>query len=78
MVFGNGAATDVANLGEYLVLAAETGLFALPGECSGFMKLRGSLLAPVLKIDTQGRIACSTEGDHLAARLNAFGATLAG
>lgn len=74
VVFGNGVATDVGNLSEYLTLAAADGLFAVPSECSGFAKLSQPLLAPVLEIDARGRVACTADPRQLAERLAAFAA----
>ena len=72
VVFGNGVATDIGNLGEYLVLAAGQGLFAAPSESSGFAKLREPLLGSVLAIGEGGRMTCSAAGAEIAGRLRRF------
>jgi len=72
VVFGNGVATDIGNFGEYLVLAAGQGMFASPGECSGFAKLREPLLGPLLAIGEDGRMTCSTASTDIAGRLRHF------
>jgi L-alanine-DL-glutamate epimerase-like enolase superfamily enzyme len=69
VVFGNGVATDIGNLGEYLVLAAGQGLFAAPSESSGFAKLRKPLLGSLLAIGDGGRMTCSAGGAEIAGRL---------
>jgi L-alanine-DL-glutamate epimerase-like enolase superfamily enzyme len=71
VVFGNGVATDLGNLGEYLALSVGKGLFTAPGECSGFAKLRNPLLGKLLGIDEQGRMFCSA-GDEIRARIADF------
>jgi L-Ala-D/L-Glu epimerase len=72
VVFGNGVATDIGNLGEYLVLAAGQGMFASPGECSGFAKLREPLLETLLAIGENGQLVCSAGSVEIAARLRQF------
>jgi L-Ala-D/L-Glu epimerase len=72
VVFGNGVATDIGNLGEYLVLAAGQGLFAAPSESSGFAKLREPLLGSVLAIGEGGRMTCSAAGAEIVGRLRRF------
>jgi L-alanine-DL-glutamate epimerase-like enolase superfamily enzyme len=74
VVFGNGVATDVGNLCEFLTLAAGDGMFAVPSECSGFAKLKRPLLAPTLEIDGQGRVVCTLGPEALATRLSDFAA----
>src|SRR5262249_1730953 len=69
VVFGNGVATDVGNLGEYLVLSAGRAMFTPPGECNGFAKIREPLLGGLLAIDAKGWIECSATGEDIAARL---------
>jgi L-alanine-DL-glutamate epimerase-like enolase superfamily enzyme len=72
VVFGNGVATDIGNLGEYLVLSAGQGMFASPGECNGFAKLRVPLLGQLLKLDARGQFSCSAAGAEIARRLEDF------
>jgi len=72
VVFGNGVATDIGNLGEYLVIAAGEGMFAPPGECNGFAKLRKPLLGSLLAIGERGRMVCSADGNEVADRLSKF------
>jgi L-alanine-DL-glutamate epimerase-like enolase superfamily enzyme len=74
VVFGNGVATDLGNLGEYLVLAAGNDLFASPAECSGFAKLREPPLGGVLGIDQAGHLICTGGADAIADRLCQFAA----
>jgi L-alanine-DL-glutamate epimerase-like enolase superfamily enzyme len=74
VVFGNGVATDLGNLGEYLVLASAPELFAAPAECSGFAKLREPLLGSLLRIDDKGRLTASAGADEIAACLAGFSA----
>jgi muconate cycloisomerase len=78
VVFGNGVATDLGNLGEYLVLAAGKGVFAAPSECSGFAKLRQPLLGSLLSLDRNGRFTCSGGAGEIADRLLAFSAQRVG
>jgi L-alanine-DL-glutamate epimerase-like enolase superfamily enzyme len=63
VVFGNGVATDIGNLGEYLTLATAGGMFAAACECSGFAKLREPLLDPLLSIDQAGQFCLSAAVD---------------
>jgi L-alanine-DL-glutamate epimerase-like enolase superfamily enzyme len=72
VVFGNGVATDVGNLGEYLVLAAGQGLFEPPTESNGFAKMREPLLGKLLKIDDSGSLRCSEADGGLRSRVEEF------
>jgi L-Ala-D/L-Glu epimerase / N-acetyl-D-glutamate racemase len=72
VVFGNGVATDIGNLGEYLVIAAGEGMFVPPGECNGFAKLRKPLLGSLLAIGQNGRMICSADGKEVANRISQF------
>ncbi len=72
VVFGNGVASDIGNLGEYLTLAAAEGLFAAPSECSGFAKLREPILGQVLKIDSSGHFVCRVSASAVAERIKEF------
>lgn len=71
VVFGNGVATDVGNLGEYLVLAADGGLFEAPTESNGFAKLREPLLGKLLTMDN-GSLRCTEAGPGLRSRVEQF------
>ena len=46
VVLGNGVATDVGNLAEFLVLASAPDLLASRGESSGYVKLNRRPLEP--------------------------------
>jgi len=72
VVFGNGVATDIGNLGEYLTLEAADGLFSPPAECNGFTKLQTPLLGGVLAADSMGRIICSAQYPALREALVSF------
>jgi L-Ala-D/L-Glu epimerase len=72
VVFGNGVATDIGNLGEHLTLAAAGGLFAPPAESNGFAKLREPLLGGVLGVDQAGRMTCAADGAGLRQALLSF------
>jgi L-alanine-DL-glutamate epimerase-like enolase superfamily enzyme len=69
VVFGNGVASDVGNLGEYLTLAAGGPLFAAPSECSGFAKLQRPILGDVLHIDSHGQFGCRLSKHAVASRI---------
>jgi L-alanine-DL-glutamate epimerase-like enolase superfamily enzyme len=69
VVFGNGVASDIGNLGEYLVLAAGGPLFAAPSECSGFAKLRRPILGDVLQIDSHGQFGCRLSNHAVTSRI---------
>lgn len=77
VVFGNGVATDIGNLGEYLALSAAGDLFAAPAESGGFAKLRTPLLGPLLSVE-RGQMSLRAGGDDLRARLVAVCAQPAG
>ena len=64
VVFGNGVATDIGNLGEYLALAAAPKVFAPPAEANGFLKLRSPLL-DVLDGGARGGLLCKTDSGGL-------------
>jgi L-alanine-DL-glutamate epimerase-like enolase superfamily enzyme len=70
VVFGNGVATDIGNLGEYVTLAAGGPLFSPPAESSGFVKLARPLLPPTLAVDA-GRMVCRADPTTLARHLGA-------
>jgi L-alanine-DL-glutamate epimerase-like enolase superfamily enzyme len=72
VVFGNGVASDIGNLGEYLTLAAAGGLFAVPSECSGFAKLREPMLGQFLKIDGEGDFVCEVSAKTVIDRMGNF------
>ena len=72
VVFGNGVASDIGNLGEYLVLAAGGTLFAAPSECSGFAKLGRSILGDVLHIDSDGQFGCRLSNHAVTSRIEAL------
>lgn len=70
-VFGNGVATDVGNLSEYLVLTASRGLFTAPAEANGFCKLATPLLGGVLEA-RDGSLALALPKSAIAARIEGF------
>jgi L-alanine-DL-glutamate epimerase-like enolase superfamily enzyme len=72
VVFGNGVATDIGNIGEYLTLSAGGDLFAAPAECGGFARLRKPLLGPLLSIDGKGQMTFNGDGAALPSRLADF------
>lgn len=74
VVFGNGVATDLGNLGEYLTLSAAADVFDAPSESSGFAKLRSPLLGAVLTLDRRGRFRCEVDAAGLERALSAFSA----
>jgi L-alanine-DL-glutamate epimerase-like enolase superfamily enzyme len=74
VVFGNGVASDLGNLAEYLTLAAGDGIFAAPSESSGFAKLRQPILGSVLSIDAHGKFGCTAPAGILAERIKEFAA----
>jgi L-alanine-DL-glutamate epimerase-like enolase superfamily enzyme len=57
VVLGNGVATDIGNIAEYLVLSAGQGMFASAAECNGFAKLKQQQLGALLKVDN-GHVIC--------------------
>lgn len=59
VVFGNGVASDIGNLGEYLTLVAGEDMFTAASECTGFVKLRAPLLGGVLKVGSDGNLGCT-------------------
>lgn len=72
VVFGNGVASDIGNLGEYLTLAAGEALFARPSECTGFCKLREPLLGSAVAVDRESHIRCSLTTAKLKDRIEQF------
>jgi L-alanine-DL-glutamate epimerase-like enolase superfamily enzyme len=64
VVFGNGVATDVGNLAEFLVLASAPRLFSAPSESSGFTKLVRTTL-PILEV-MSGCLGCRVAADAIA------------
>jgi L-alanine-DL-glutamate epimerase-like enolase superfamily enzyme len=78
VVFGNGVASDIGNLGEYLVLAAGGRLFAAPSECSGFAKLRRPILGDVLHIDSNGQFGCRLSNRAVTSRIETLVQTTVG
>jgi L-alanine-DL-glutamate epimerase-like enolase superfamily enzyme len=72
VVFGNGVATDIGNLGEYLTLATADGLFAPPAESNGFAKLQRSLLGGMLETDAAGRMTCVADAEGLRGAIARF------
>jgi len=66
VVFGNGVASDIGNLGEYLTLVAGQGLFTDASECTGFVKLRESLLGGVLNVGDDGEFAATASATAIA------------
>lgn len=77
VVFGNGVATDIGNLGEYLTLAAGEGMFAAASECSGFAKLKAPVLAQLLRIDEAGQFSLDASAAQVRNAVSAFGKDLA-
>jgi len=71
VVFGNGVATDVGNLSEYLLLATADGLFSAPAESNGFNKLAASLLGGVLT-ERHGNLSLAVSKTELDVRIKAF------
>jgi L-alanine-DL-glutamate epimerase-like enolase superfamily enzyme len=78
VVFGNGVASDIGNLGEYLTLAAGQGLFTAASECTGFVKLRKSLLGGVLKVGDDGQFGCVASDATITQRIRDFTQVVAG
>jgi L-alanine-DL-glutamate epimerase-like enolase superfamily enzyme len=72
VVFGNGVASDIGNLSEYLTLAAAEGLFAMPSESSGFVKLGEPILGRILKIDSSGHFGCRVSAGVVDERIKEF------
>ena len=74
VVFGNGVATDVGNLAEFLVLASAPDLFNAPSESSGCAKL----IRPVFSIleISDGNLGCRIVGGCQLRRSFAAGADL--
>jgi len=73
VVYGNGVASDIGNLGEYLTLAAGEGMFASASECSGFAKLKTPLLGPLLRIDQAGQFSLNASAAEVRTAVSAFG-----
>lgn len=69
VVFGNGVATDVGNLSEYLLLALSVGLFSAPAESNGFRKLAAPLLDGVL-VERGGFLTLGVSKAELARRIH--------
>ncbi len=78
VVFGNGVASDIGNLGEYLTLAAGQGLFTAASECTGFVKLREPLLGEVLKVGSDGQFGCVASVTAITRRIRNFTQVVAG
>jgi L-alanine-DL-glutamate epimerase-like enolase superfamily enzyme len=72
VVFGNGVASDIGNLGEYLTLAEGQSLFAAPSESSGFAKLTTPLLGNILSITSEGHFISTEPAEHLDRLVRAF------
>ena len=75
VIFGNGVATDVGNLAEFLVLASAPGHFIEPSESSGFAKLTRAIL-PGLKV-SNGNLSCDATAETMARELHQIVADLA-
>lgn len=71
VVFGNGVATDIGNLGEYLVLSFGKGLFDAPIESNGYLKTNRSLLN-VLGLGAGGQLIFSGDQNELRQAILAF------
>lgn len=63
VVFGNGVATDIGNLAEFLVLGSAHDLFSAPSESSGFGKMQHMIL-PSLEL-ADGYIRCRMSADTI-------------
>lgn len=72
VVFGNGVASDIGNLGEYLTLVAGQGLFTAASECTGFVKLRESLLGGLLNVGDDGEFGCVASASAIVQRIRDF------
>jgi L-alanine-DL-glutamate epimerase-like enolase superfamily enzyme len=72
VVFGNGVASDIGNLGEYVTLAAGNGIFAAPRVCCWFAILREPLLGSVLTIDQAGNFKAAASASALAKHISNF------
>ena len=71
VVFGNGVATDIGNLGEYLTLAAANGVFIPPAESNGFAKIKTPLLS-VLEVTSGGRLLCNCDKQEIRQSILGF------
>jgi L-alanine-DL-glutamate epimerase-like enolase superfamily enzyme len=72
VVFGNGVATDIGNLGEYLTLENADGLFTFPAECNGFVKLAAPVFPDLLGVDADGNITCRADDGAVRRALAKF------
>lgn len=72
VVFGNGVATEIGNLGEFLTLAAAGGLFAVPSESSGFAKLQQPILGRILDVSPDGHLVCCATTAEITERIGSF------
>lgn len=77
VVMGNGVATDIGNLAEYLVVANGGVRFADPGECNGFLKLPAQILGGLLSIDKHGAMCCRESVVTIQAALARFAGQVA-
>jgi L-alanine-DL-glutamate epimerase-like enolase superfamily enzyme len=71
VVFGNGVASDVGNLAEYLLLAMGGGLFTPPAESNGFCKLANPLLGNTLAVQN-GSLTLATPVPEMIRRVQSF------
>lgn len=72
VVFGNGVASDIGNLGEYLTLAEGRSLFAAASESSGFAKVTEPLLGRILSITGEGDFVSTVSSQEINSRVRAF------
>jgi L-alanine-DL-glutamate epimerase-like enolase superfamily enzyme len=71
VVFGNGVATDIGNLAEYLIAAQSGGLFSPPMESNGFSKLTRPLLGTSLTVKN-GSLILTESPQDLRRSIHAF------
>ena len=67
VLFGNGVATDIGNLAEFLMLASSPDTFTQPCESSGFNKLKDHMLACL--IETDGQFAMRQSAEQISRQL---------
>lgn len=72
VVMGNGVATDIGNLAEYLVYARAGKLLTAPGECNGFMKLARPILGDLLSVDAAGSLRCEASTARIRSAIARF------
>ena len=68
VLFGNGVATDIGNLAEFLMLASSPDTFTQPCESSGFNKLKDHMLACL--IETNGQFAMRQSAEQISRQLS--------